>query len=256
MKDFLPIEEKVAWNLSAGMYDPAVAGQMRQLISRMNQMSESLSMYNMMVHRAMDERKLVLSQTQMLHAQIIRLKEENYQLRSQMGGIGIQALQAADMTATPDPVPEPDSDRGQTGQADQSKLYVKIHFGDDACPPDHIRYSELRRGVKRDKCGNESQSVSCPNCDAVFVDRNGGKDCALRDHLIKFKCPKLKHLRPADQQTAPGPKKKKKQQDEEVGQGSISDELDDLEVQVSSGPEISPTSMSNIMHILQIDRPN
>lgn len=247
------------WNLNAGVYEPAVAAEMRQLISRMNQMSESLSMYNMMVHRAMDERKLVLTQTQMLHAQIIRLKEENYQLRSQLRGIGIQALDAADITATgPDPLQQ-ESDRSSNGQGDQSKLYVKIHFGDDACPADHIRYSELRRGVKRDKCGNESQSVTCPNCETEFVDRNGGKDCALRDHLIKFKCPKLKHLRPVDQQSVTGQKKKNKKQQQrnlETGSGSIADELDDLEVQVSSGPEISPNSMSNIMHILQIENSN
>ena len=271
--DFLPIEEKIEWNLNAGAYEPAVAAQMRDVVARMKSMSESLSMYSAMVHRAMDERKLVLSQTQMLHAQIIQHKEQNFQLRRQLHAIGLCAINAAtgaDVTATAAPDPVPPVSGSSTASPAGQKLYLRIHYGDGVCPDDHFPYTALSRGVKKDKCGKEQTGVACPNCGAVFMDRIPGKGDGLQWHLSKFKCPKLKHLRPVlDSDETAGdaagsgqqqPKKKKKksqpqqqqQQQEELAQAtaSIENELDDLDVQISSGPKMSPSSMDNIMLIL------
>lgn len=275
--DFLPIEEKVEWNLNASHYEPAVDQEMRQLVNRIKSMNDTITAYNVMIHRSMDERKLIMSQTQELHAQIIKYKEQNFLLKRQLQAIGIAALSAIEAgyktngdSATPSPVGD--------------KLYLRVHYGDSVCPADSIRYTDLSRGSKKkDKNGNEWDSVMCPNCDAEYIDKNKGKECGVRDHLAKFKCPKLKHLRPVDvddsrkkaaDPDAAGPKKKKQkkvpapqpdpvdgqqqQATNETGDGtaaaaagaSSDNELDDLEVQVSGERELSPSSMGNIMQFL------
>jgi hypothetical protein len=274
----IQIEDVISLNLQAGIYPEPIASHMRQAIIRIQQLSDLIRTNNALVTRAMDERTEVLSQTQQLHLQLMQCRKREFELRQKMHYIGAQALGAAQTEFVSDSSGHQNqttSATSATASAGNGPILIHgIHFGDGAGPSGTIRYADLRRVAKKDKTGAEAQFVVCPNCEATFVDRKSGKECGLREHLIKFKCQKLKHMRPESEtqkraadadETKENEKKKKVKKTaaspNQTGNGNktpaenIDNELDDLVVQVttppgqSSGPSPA-SSLSNIMTVM------
>lgn len=249
------------WNLSSGAYPQSLRSEIEEAILRIKTLSYSLAEYSGLIGRSMDERRQILSQTQSLHAQIMQYKAANYQLRRQLNQIGVLAVEAAQSSVTDatgqesaEPAPQNSGSRSESpaaGNQQSEKLFLRIHFEDGAVGPEDFPYSWLKTGVKKDKQGNGAKAVLCPNCEAVFIDKGiGVKDCGIQSHLTKFKCPRLKHLRPESGTENQPAKKKRKQSpiateepeirvDDEV---SVNDELQDLVQQIGQKEDSSNNS--------------
>lgn len=256
--DFLSIEERLQWKLNAGSYRADDAVDVQDALTRIKGLSENLFVYNTMMNRAMDERRVVLTQTQILNTQNMQYEKQITQLRLQLAQIGTQALEASNskgmttesVTANhTDQVPicckmeSPTAGPAAGTKEPAAKLFLRINFGDSACGADEFPYSWLQNENKKDKTGAQTKGVLCPNCSAVFIDKGAGvKDCGIQSHLTKFKCPRLKHLRPGpDDEHKPKQKKRKKSADAaeaepvvHVDDESVDGELRDLVVRVTS----------------------
>lgn len=258
--------------MNAGKYPEPIASDMRQAAERIRFLNETLRNMSAMVNRAMDERKVILNQTQQLHIQLLHYRKREFQMRQYLHQIGILSLSASQSEFAADNSSGQTATTSTTSES-QSNLILSIHTGAGVCPAGSIRWEDLRRVVKKDRNGTDSECVICPNCEASFLDRKAGKECGLREHLTKLKCPKLKHLRPdagdgdtgtrkSDQKRTGesdvpiGKEKKKKttavtqkKRAETATSSSIAHELDDLVVHVTTPPGLSPSSMSNILQV-------
>ena len=216
--DFLFIEEKLAWKLVT--HQPVLGTEIQDLINRANTLKESVNAFSRMVHNSMEERKLIMDQLNMLQRQ-----NADFRQRLEESGSKLKLL-ANQITSNL----QPDSNAGnqnpqnQNHQPIQQNLYRRIHFGRGPCPPNFIPIQSVKRSTAYDKNGQEIRTLVCPNCDAEFTDRRGdGRDSGLRTHLSKFKCRRLRHLKPASEfeDQNKEPKKKKKKSNEKAGAPAV-----------------------------------